>query len=109
MIAVDEESQEEGDEEGDDVDNAECERRLEHRAGFVRAYREGESRAIDACARIGAVGVGDEAQVVDTRDQGAHDTQVEEGDEEGVVSRAQVVNDGKESPRQRYHRGYEED
>lgn len=52
--------------------------------------------------------IGDEAQLVDARDKGPHETEIDEGDEERVGARAVVCEQGGDGPRAREHRDDEE-
>lgn len=102
------EREETGDGEPDDVDDAERESGLEHDAGLVRVpadARSGDGDVADGarpggCAvrPVGAVGVGDAAEVVDTGDEGADEAEVDKGEEAGVGGGAVVGEDGEEGP-----------
>jgi len=62
-----------------------------------------------ASCDVRAVLVGYAAQLVDPCDQGADETEVDEGDEEGVVFRAVVGEEGADCPGGREHGDDEED
>lgn len=110
-----------GEEEQHDVDDGKREAGLEHRAPLVRAPRDVHAGAghpdIAQAGRpvrgrerdIGAAGRGDAAEVVDTRDQGAEEEGVDEGDEVGVARGAGVGEDGEEGPGEGEGRNDEED
>lgn len=78
----------------ENLHNAQREGRLEHSAGLIHLQRERVTRALAILAEraerdpdhagvpVGAVSVGDEAELVDGGDEGADEAEVDEGDEE---------------------------
>lgn len=106
-------------EEKEAVHDAECEARLEHAARLVDADIEGIDPGApkNTEAKIGrrpsrdidTVDVGDEAQVIDTRNKGANETEIDKCDELGV-RRASVVREQREErPGKAEHRNNEQD
>ncbi|KAK8142172.1 hypothetical protein G3M48_009217 [Beauveria asiatica] len=87
------------------VDNGKGPDGLEHVAGPLVAPGQGGKVAAElagpaaAGARVaGARGEADVAQVVDAGDEGAHNGNVDEGDEKGVGRGAVVAEEGEEGP-----------
>ncbi|QSZ32193.1 hypothetical protein DSL72_001764 [Monilinia vaccinii-corymbosi] len=88
------------DEKEDAIHDAKREARLEHGAGLVDRDAHAVHVGIAPRAKIdivptrradgGAVGMRDEAERVDARDQRAEETEVDKGDEERIVARAVV-------------------
>lgn len=62
-----------GEEEKDCVHDAECEGSFQECAILVGVDGEEGAARQEAAINVGAVGVGDEAEVVDTGDEGAHE------------------------------------
>ena len=103
----------------DNVHNPKRKGRLEHRtllvqievepiiaAHAVRAQRDGEGAAI---GEIRAAGVADATEVVDARNQGADEADVDEGDEVGGAAGGFAPDDGQEAPCYGEGGDYEED
>lgn len=98
----------ESDEEGNDVDDAQRKARLQHGAGLVRIDAEISSIVRCTSIHVRAVCSAWPAQIVYSGDECTHQSQVEPGDEECVMSGTQIVDGGEECPGERYHRHYEE-
>lgn len=50
------------------------------------------------CGNRSAIGVGDEAELIDTGDEGPDETEIDEGDEEGVIAGTVVGEEGCDGP-----------
>ena len=99
-----------GDEEEDDVDDAERKGRLEQRArliriqtpyavaGFAVIAEHAEVKVEAARGEIDAVGVRDTAEEIYTCNKGTDKGEVDECDEEGRVSGAEVGDEGCDCP-----------
>jgi hypothetical protein len=121
FVAVQEDGQPEGEEEHDGVHDAQDPRGLEHGAVLVQVERPlgpavpaivTERAQVDvdgAEGEVGAVGVVDAAELVDAGDEGAHEAQVDEGDEEGRAAGRAEADERHEGPCEGQHRDDEED
>lgn len=69
-----------------------CFARIHNRSEWTERY--GGSTITPACAGS----AGDEAQLIDSRDQGAEETQIKECDEDGRAARAAEAEDGVDAP-----------
>lgn len=95
VLAVNKQRQERSPDKEDDLHDPQRKGSLQHRAGLVDLQRQRvvhlpavltkgpEGHPDRAAVPVRAVGVGDEAQLVDTCDEGAEETHVDEGDKEG--------------------------
>jgi len=96
------------DEEEDGVHDTEREARLEHAARLVdadvkrvegRASQDAEIRLVRAVGRDrGAVHARDKAEIIDSRDEGADESQVDEADEARVGAGPVVAEQGEKGP-----------
>lgn len=87
------------DEEQDSEDDSESKRGLEHGAPLLCAQIDVEAIVGgEAKVKVGAVGGGDAAQLVDGGYEGAEEANVDEGDEAGVIGGAVVGEEGEEGP-----------
>jgi len=108
MASPDQTSQQTRNEEENDIHNAKRKARLKHGACLIDLHthpiniRIAQRTEIDivrgASGDSRAVGVGDEAQLIDTGDEGAHKTEIDEGDEEGIGARAVVGEERGDGP-----------
>lgn len=81
---------------------------FKHRARFINFNTHTINISVAECAKIdvvtGGAGerwtvvVGDEAELVDACDKGSYETEIDEGDEEGVGARAVVGEEGCDGP-----------
>ena len=96
-LPMHEEQQKGGDGEENAIHDAKREAGFPHRTFLVGVQAHGGGIAADAVVvdgdgestiggEIGAVGVGDVAELVDAGDEGADETEVDEGDEDGGVA-----------------------
>lgn len=113
-----EEEQEGGEQEEDAIHDPKREARLQHRARLVDAAHKRTvpiepvrpDRDVEAPveAKIRAVRVRDAPQLVDRRDEGAHEAEVDKGDEDGGLIARLASNEREECPCQREHTDDEE-
>ena len=95
VLAVNKQRQERSPDKEDDLHDPQRKGSLQHRAGLVDLQRQrvvhlpavlakgAEGHPNRAAVPVRAVGIGDEAQLVDAGDEGAEEAHVDEGDEEG--------------------------
>lgn len=112
-------SQQTRDEEEDTIHDSKRKARFEHRTRLIDLHRhtihiriaKGAEIDIIPCARVdrSAVGVCYKAQFVDAGDEGSHETEIDESDEEGVVSRSVVGEECCDGPGASEHGDDEED
>ncbi|TGO23602.1 hypothetical protein BPAE_0127g00220 [Botrytis paeoniae] len=92
--------------------------RFEHRTRLINFDTHAINIRISKCpeidivtrgsSQVGTIRVGDEAQLVDAGDKGAHETEIDEGDEERVGARAVVGEECCDRPGAGEHRDDEE-
>jgi len=107
VVSVNEECEDASNEEEDDVHDAKCPRRLEHRALFIDVKSIGVSRDSDE-AQVGAVRaiglpvravcVGNASELIDCADECADEEKVDEGDEVGGMASARIQEERSECP-----------
>lgn len=107
--------------EEDNLHNAERKARLQHRAGLIEVESERVIRASAPFAKrtqgdddrpaipAAAVGIGDETQLVDSRDESAQEAQVDEGDEDGGAFCCAEADERVDAPEDGEHADDEED
>lgn len=98
-----------GDGEEDAIHDAKREARFPHRTFLIGVQTQGRCTAADAIVvdgdgetavggEIRAVGIGDVAKLVDAGDEGADETEVDEGDEHGGVAGGFAAENGEYGP-----------
>lgn len=118
VVAVDQESQEEGNEEEDAVHDTKRPRSLEHGTSAVDIQAEFISRNTEdaqisivgaAAAHAGAVCISDPSQLVHCADECADEEKVDKSDKVGAVAGARIQEQRPYRPCRPQHGDYEED
>jgi hypothetical protein len=117
VVAVDKQRQKAGEEEEEAVHDAKRKRSLEHGALAVDIPaiavagdgEEAEVSAVRAVGRpVGAVGVCDSTERVDSTDESADEQQIDKGNKVGRVPRTRIQEQGAQRPGRAEHRDDEE-